>query len=54
MKAGVVHRDIKPENIVQRSGGLVKVLDFGIAEHAGQEQDADGIISGTPQYMSPE
>lgn len=53
-EAGVVHRDIKPENIVQRSDGLVKVLDFGIAEHAGQKQDLAGIISGTPQYMSPE
>ncbi|MGD8394838.1 MAG: tetratricopeptide repeat protein [Candidatus Eiseniibacteriota bacterium] len=56
---GVVHRDLKPANIKITPGGLVKVLDFGIATMAlagGPEQakgEQQGVI-GTPGYMSPE
>ncbi|MFH1438568.1 MAG: serine/threonine-protein kinase [Pseudomonadota bacterium] len=58
---GIIHRDLKPENIflVQRkTGEVVKIVDFGIAmikEHGSITRlTTDGILLGTPYYMSPE
>ena len=53
---GVVHQDIKPENIVMVDGWAhAKVNDFGVARllDASSEGD-DGLVAGTPGYMSPE
>ncbi len=53
-QCGVVHRDIKPDNIVIAKGGLVKVMDFGLAKSEGLRLTASGVVMGTPCYMAPE
>ena len=57
----IVHRDLKPDNIMvgaRRDGtDRVKVVDFGIAEAmsgGGPKLTQQGLVIGTPEYMSPE
>jgi serine/threonine protein kinase len=53
---GLIHRDIKPSNILLENGiERVKITDFGLAravDDVGMTQT--GMVTGTPQYMSPE
>ena len=59
---GIIHRDLKPDNIwlLKSEDDIprVKVLDFGIAklktDTESNQLTQQGMIVGTPYYMSPE
>ena len=58
---GVVHRDIKPSNLILTPGGIVKILDWGLARFLEKDEESDaGFVTraifafGTPLYMAPE
>jgi tRNA A-37 threonylcarbamoyl transferase component Bud32 len=66
-EAGIVHRDLKPDNIflVDRDDDplFAKIVDFGISKIMRRPGEAagnpgtltrQGVVLGTPSYMSPE
>ena len=64
---GVLHCDLKPANIMVGSFGEVYLMDWGLAHlrgagasvevdrvPGGRSPRVEGIVSGTPAYLSPE
>ncbi|MCP4504062.1 MAG: serine/threonine protein kinase [Deltaproteobacteria bacterium] len=52
---GVVHRDLKPENVMVRDDGVIKLMDFGIAQVVDTKSlTVTGTLLGSPAHMAPE
>ena len=52
----VIHRDLKPSNILIDRGGVIKIVDFGVAKATTNLYKTMniGTAKGTVSYMSPE
>ncbi len=53
-KHKMIHKDIKPSNIMLDKYGDVFLMDMGVAQHIGDNDEETNVIDGSPLYMSPE
>ncbi len=53
-RQGVIHRDIKPANLHQSEGGMLRLLDLGVALSGHEPESMLALHAGTPSYINPE
>jgi serine/threonine protein kinase len=54
LKHDLLHCDIKPGNILFNTDHEPKLIDFGLARNANEEQEGAEFTRGTPYYVAPE
>ncbi len=52
---GIIHRDVTPSNVIVSTGGIAKLIDFGIAKATSSNvRTKTGFIKGKFAYVAPE
>ncbi len=54
LQRNLLHRDIKPGNILFNEYGEPKLVDFGLARQAEENEEYEATVWGTPYYVAPE